>query len=273
MGLNSRNFFVKYFKNKNRAAPLVIAHRGASWDLPENTLASFEAGTKNQADAMETDIQYSLDRVPVLHHDKTLVKSGFSDRHIFDQTWEQLSRLDAGKWKGMPGQGLVRADHYIKIFGPRIPLCLELKNREGQEGSGRLKSMAREVYGMVRGYNLLNRVVFFSFDRHLLKAVRRMDAGVPLLYLRDSLPEGIPRRIKQMSQLFGVGVNIYNLNKSFVEEFHRMGLRVFTYTCDQPAMVEKALRFGVDAIITDRPRWVRTNTCPEHGNENRLAAK
>jgi glycerophosphoryl diester phosphodiesterase len=54
------------------AAPLVIAHRGASGYMPEHTLAGYELAVKLGADYIEPDLQLTKDGVLVAMHDTTL---------------------------------------------------------------------------------------------------------------------------------------------------------------------------------------------------------
>src|SRR3954467_2541534 len=78
----------------------IIGHRGASYDAPENTVASFKLGWEQQADADELDIYLSKDGQVVVMHDPNTKRTAGADRKIVDQTFEELRQLDAGVWKG-----------------------------------------------------------------------------------------------------------------------------------------------------------------------------
>src|SRR5882762_10388800 len=79
--------------------PLVIAHRGQSVDVPENTLDSFARAVDLGAELIEGDVQSSRDgRLAMMHG--TLEQSTNGTGYAGDFTWEELQRLDAGSWLG-----------------------------------------------------------------------------------------------------------------------------------------------------------------------------
>ena len=83
----------------------IIAHRGASYDAPENTLESVRLGWEQKADAVEVDVFLSKDGEVVLHHDATTKKIAGVDRKLADQTFAELRQLDVGVWKGPRWKG------------------------------------------------------------------------------------------------------------------------------------------------------------------------
>src|SRR3954466_12398745 len=83
----------------------IIGHRGASYDAPENTLSAVNLAWQQGADAVEVDVHLSRDgRVIVIHDDNTRKTAGLK-RKVCDQTWSELQKLDAGKWKGANWKG------------------------------------------------------------------------------------------------------------------------------------------------------------------------
>src|SRR5262245_65624278 len=78
----------------------IIAHRGASHDAPENTLAAVRLAWEQGADAVEVDVQLSKDGKLVVIHDDNTKRSGGFARKVRAQTLDELRRLDVGRWKG-----------------------------------------------------------------------------------------------------------------------------------------------------------------------------
>src|SRR3954454_10841881 len=78
----------------------IIGHRGASFDAPENTVASFRLGYEQKADACELDVYLTKDGRIVVIHDKDTRRTAGVDRPVVQQTLDELKKLDAGKWKG-----------------------------------------------------------------------------------------------------------------------------------------------------------------------------
>ncbi len=64
-----------FTQRDRRLRPLIMAHRGASNDAPENTLASFALALKQGADVLETDLRFTRDNELVLMHDATVERT------------------------------------------------------------------------------------------------------------------------------------------------------------------------------------------------------
>src|SRR6476661_8305886 len=76
----------------------VVAHRGASFDAPENTLASFKLGYEQKADADELDIHLTKDGKIVVIHDFTTKRTGSVDKKILDQTFDEVRAQNVGNF-------------------------------------------------------------------------------------------------------------------------------------------------------------------------------
>src|SRR2546423_1625626 len=76
----------------------IIAHRGGSYDAPENTLSSFKLGFQHKADADETDLHLTKDGKIVLMHDFETGRTGGLKKKIVEQTFDEVRQLDIGKW-------------------------------------------------------------------------------------------------------------------------------------------------------------------------------
>lgn len=120
------------------ARPLVVAHRGASADAPENTLAAFELAGRQGADGIEFDVRLAADGVPVCIHDETLRRTASLDTAVSSLTSLELARLDAGSWfnRRHPArsrthfarEGVPTLERVLDTFGPRFRvLHVELK--------------------------------------------------------------------------------------------------------------------------------------------------
>src|SRR5215204_6586712 len=81
---------------------LVVAHRGASAEAPENTLAAFRLALEQGAPAVECDVHLSADGSPVVIHDETVDRTTNGKGAVAALTRAALRGLDAGSWHG-PG--------------------------------------------------------------------------------------------------------------------------------------------------------------------------
>ena len=79
--------------------PLIIAHRGESFDAPENTLSSVNLAWERDAEAVEVDVRLSKDNHVVVFHDRTTKRIGNRSEKVKNQTLAELRELDVGSWK------------------------------------------------------------------------------------------------------------------------------------------------------------------------------
>ena len=134
------------------ASPAIVAHRGASNDFPENTLAAFEEALRRGADAIELDVQLSRDGVPVVYHDRTLTRAGGGRRRVSSLDWSELRELDPGLRfdRRFRGQTLPSLEQVLHRFAKRTRLLIEIKAREGLRGAARHVELARSCARLVR---------------------------------------------------------------------------------------------------------------------------
>ena len=78
---------------------MIVAHRGASFDAPENTLPAFELAWKQKANAIEGDFLLTKDKQIVCIHDKTTKRFCQQDLIVAETILKDLKALDVGSWK------------------------------------------------------------------------------------------------------------------------------------------------------------------------------
>src|SRR5829696_8958313 len=107
----------------------IVAHRGASYDAPENTLAAEKLAWQQGADAVETDIFLSKDGKLAVSHDKNTKRTAGRDAEIVDLTMAELKQLDAGTWKGpqFAGERIPVLEEQIALIPPGKRLFVEIK--------------------------------------------------------------------------------------------------------------------------------------------------
>ncbi|MCB1806648.1 MAG: glycerophosphodiester phosphodiesterase, partial [Candidatus Competibacteraceae bacterium] len=108
---------------------LIIAHRGASGEAPENTLAAFDLAWRQQADGIELDVRLSRDGRVMVHHDPTTKRLTGTDLSIADSTSDALRQLDFGIWKGpeFAGQRMPVLDEVLAAAPPGKQVVIEIK--------------------------------------------------------------------------------------------------------------------------------------------------
>ena len=241
-----------------------IAHRGASWGYPENTIAAVKGGIEAGSDAIEVDVYRTKDGEVVLFHDHdvhrtTNFKHAYADYRsasINDFTFKELQKLDAGSWKG-------RDFRWERI--PSLKKALEtLRGKSTMLIEIKPDNISKDVARVVREAKMENEVVVQSFSA---KAVRDFHAelpGVPMAFLTGSRVSSDPierarahLRSAREAHANALGVNYQLVTPEYLAEVHRHAMSVWVYTVNEHEVMDALVRMGVDGIITDRPAMLR----------------
>ncbi len=235
-----------------RDRPLNFAHRGASYEAPENTLAAFLLAAELGADGVELDVQLSKDGEVVVIHDLNLECSTNGSGPVRERTLAQLKDLDAGGWfdPGYAGQQVPTLQEVIDAVGHRLLLNIELKTP-----SLRDDGLVAEVVRTIEDNHLLDRVIVSSFNPIALWRVRRLEPWIPigLLYAPD-LP--LPLRhpwARHLLKLEALHPRHSLVDQRYLRWARGRGYGVHTWTVDDPGRMWQLMRLGVELIITNRP--------------------
>lgn len=227
--------------------PLVIAHRGASARLPENTLPAYELAIEMDCDCIEIDLHRTRDGHVVICHDEKLAGLG-GEGEIADASLAELRRLDAGGGEPVP-----TLDEVLDRFGRRIPFNLELKR--GTRGA--YAGLEAQALGAVTSRGLMGETLFSSFYDPVLQELRDLSPEARLaLLISRRFPDGWPERARAL------GAEALNpqdalVDEELVERAHGQGLAVYVFTVDEPGRMETLLGWGVDGLFTNHPDRMR----------------
>ncbi|MDQ7857919.1 MAG: glycerophosphodiester phosphodiesterase family protein [Armatimonadota bacterium] len=225
----------------------VIAHRGASGDAPENTLAAFGRARELGADGVELDVHLSADGEPVVIHDHRLERTTDGRGLVGEQPLAVLRRLDAGRWFGeaFAGQRIPTLDEALAtLAGLRV--IVELKN-----GPIYYPRIAARVAAVVRASGH-GRVTVSSFDHPALRDVRQAAPELNTAVLFAARP------VDPVRLAWDAGAVLLHPQWAFatadlVAAAHAAGLRVEAWTVDEPDWLRRVMAAGVDGIMTNYP--------------------
>lgn len=235
-----------------------IAHRGASWHAPENTLAAVRAAVALGVDRVEVDLQRTRDGELVLMHDVTLarttdVRSRLPRRtpwRVGDLTFDELRRLDAGSWfsaryAGEPVPSLRELLDVLRSTG--VGLQLELKRPDLHPGV--VADLADALGGEPAGRRRVP-VTVQSFDVPAMKELKTRLPSLPVGILGKPAVANLPALATWADQ-----VNPAHLaaDAAYVRAVRAHGMGCLVWTADRGSAQRRALRLGVDGIITNRP--------------------
>ncbi len=243
--------------------PWCIAHRGARDEAPENTRSGFARALRYPIDGIELDVQMSADGRCVIYHDATLRRVGGGGRRVAEMSADRLAALDWGGWfhPDFKGERLLTLEETVAAFGSRTRLLIEIKSSPAERRSGHSARLTRAVVACLAALPAdvpRDHMHVLSFDPQVLQLARRL---APQWRYVLNLPEGNPAQViswpsADLEGLWAVDGRIAALTPTLVAWARERGLRVCTYTCNGPRHLSKALRLGVDAVLSDRPGWL-----------------
>ncbi|MNR05388.1 Glycerophosphoryl diester phosphodiesterase [compost metagenome] len=232
---------------------LIIAHRGASGEAPENTLAAFSLALAQGCDAIELDIHLSADGDIVVCHDDTLQRTTDRNGKIHEWTTDELKWADAGKkfHEKYEGEQIPLLEEVFDLVPPEIMINVEIKGSNGRRTEAKLVEL-------VRRRNRIDSVIVSSFDHKGLALLKQLEPSIRigLLYTGNFMSH---TKIAE-----NAGIPVYSLHPYYkhldavdIREAIRSGLHVYPYTINNEQEMKKAINLGVSGIITDYPARLR----------------
>lgn len=238
-----------------------VAHRGASFDAPENTLAAINLAWRQRADAVEIDVHLSRDGQPAVIHDANTRRTIGVNRKVTGQTLAQLRALDAGRWKGAEWQDekIPTLEEALASVPPGRRLFIEIKSRT-DPAPALAKILARSTCRA-------GQIVLIGFSLTGMMSLKRTFPKIEVCWLTILRRHWRTRRWPDMGKLLqklkAAGLDGLDLkaNKaitsSLVKKIHDAGLKLYVWTVDSPAEAKRLAQAGVDGITTNRPGWLR----------------
>lgn len=230
--------------------PPIVAHRGGGKLAPENTLAAIDVGASYGHAMIEFDAKLSKDGQIFLLHDDTLERTSNGWGVAGDLLWDQLLNVDAGSWfgdkfKGEPLPLLSQVAERCRQHG--LMANIEIKPTSGLEPqTGKAVALAARELWEGQTAPLLSSFAVASLEA-AQSAVPELPRGLLLDEWRDDWRE-LTGRLGCIS----IHLNHRLLNAARVQTLKDAGLHILVYTVNSPRRAATLLRWGVDAICTDR---------------------
>ncbi len=235
---------------------MVFAHRGANREAAENTRAAFDKALEYAVDGIETDVQLSRDEVAVLWHDRLLGKIGHPDKHIDDFDYSQLQAMNfAGHFApASKVEGIMSLQVFLDTYRKRCRLLIEIKNREWEPYS-RHELKVQKTLGIIGATND-DAIMASSFNLASLIYAHQYRPGFPLLYNfeNDQTLAYAKRVLAEHSFLHGLCLPIATLDDAMTKLLRDHSKCIAVYTCNSDEEINKALKLGVDILISDVPQ-------------------
>ena len=229
--------------------PLVGAHRGASADAPENTLAAFDLALEQGAELIEFDVHRTRAGELVILHDFSLDRTTTGAGQVAERTLAELKELDAGAWRGdrWVGQRIPTLDEVLDRYGARVYLNIEIK-----AGEVPYPKIEQQVAEAVRRRGLYDRIVVSSFDFATVRRLRQVNPQVRAALLAEKDPDEALRLAAEIG-VVGLHLQATLITAARVARAAERGLGILAWTVDTEPEMKRLLALNIDAVVSNVP--------------------
>ena len=225
------------------AQPLIIAHRGASAEKPENTLAAFRRALALEVDGIELDVQVTRDGVPVVFHDASLSRLTGVRGSVARKTWAELQTLRVQGCEPIP-----RLVDVLRLTRGLLVVHLELK-------AGPVAPIIQTIHAA----RATDWVILASFHAHLVTEARTLAPAIPRMLISEgrSAPVTLVRHLAACGAV-GLSVNHEAIRSAvWIKYFQQRGYSVWSWTVNELVVAKRLTGWGIDAILGDDPALMR----------------
>tara|TARA_B110000444_G_scaffold104868_1_gene99118 strand:- start:20558 stop:21316 length:759 start_codon:yes stop_codon:yes gene_type:complete len=225
--------------------PLVIGHRGARGHLAENTLPSIAKAIELGVDGIEIDIFKCASGELVVFHDQTLEKLTNSKGYIEQLTLDSIRKIDV-----LNGFTIPTLEEVLDLINGRVFLNIELKGTQ----TALLTNEIILSYFERKEWDL-SKILISSFNWEELEIFYSVNSEVSIAILTEDDPlDAIP--IAKQLNAVAINPEYVSLNTGNIDKIKKEGLKIFTWTVNDPQEIKDVITLGVDGIITDFPERV-----------------
>ena len=265
----------------------VVAHRGASEEAPEHTLAAYKKAIEDGADALECDVRLTADGHLVCVHDRRVNRTSNGRGAVSALELADLAALDFGSWKARDNRDswktrdeepdwehlpedpedredtsvltLERLLELVADAGRRVEMAIETKHptRWAGQVEERLLVLLKRFGLDAPASAAESPIRVMSFSARSLHRVRAASPTLPTVYLLQFLsPRLRDGRLPAGVRIAGPSIRIVRNHPAYIERLKNAGHQVHVWTVNEPEDVDLCVDLGIDAIITNRPRAV-----------------
>ncbi len=245
----------------------IVGHRGASYDAPENTVASVKLAWDQKADAAEFDVYLSKDGKIVVLHDKNLKRTAGIDKNVTDLTADELTKMEVGRWKGdrFAGERLPMLEDVLATVPAGKRVFIEVKC--GPE-------IVPELDRVLKATQLKpEQTAIISFSSDVVAASKKARPDLKTYWIVSIVPKKgkdgqkdqpaptATELIATAKRIRADGLDLSAtptvLTADYARAVKASGLALLVWTVNDVELARKMVAIGVEGITTDRPQWLR----------------
>ena len=226
----------------------IYAHRGASYDFPEMTMAAYEHAVKQGADGFECDLRLTKDGVAVLWHDADLKRRANNDAVVAEKTFKELKAiypqlLELDEFLDF---GITEKKSLLLETKHPVPSRTEIENQVVQKLHKEAKRIEKAGID----------VTVMSFSWFAIERIKALDSKISTTYLLHDYTPWFSTRYSSAHSI-GPGIGLLRKKPALAQKIKAAGKKLNVWTVDEPSDIILCRHLGVDNLITNRPAFAR----------------
>ena len=234
---------------RNNKKMKFYAHRGASADFPEHTMAAYRGAIEQGALGFECDIRITKDEVPVLWHDANMKKEAKNSAIIANSTYAQVKSIYPA---------LMTLNELLDLaIENKKSLALETKHPvpTGNRVEELVITELQRRKDAIRKSGI--NIAIMSFSWFAIEKIKKMDPTIKTVMLLGDITNKITRRFTS-AQVIGPSVEMIKKSPELVREIKSSGKELYVWTVDSTEDLQYCASVGVDIVMTNRPAHARS---------------
>lgn len=224
---------------------LIYAHRGASADFPELTLAAYEAAVAQGADGFECDVRLTKDEVAVLWHNATMLERAGNPGLIAEMTYQEVLRAYPQ---------LLTLDEFL-TFAVKNKKGVLIETKHPVISGNRIEEVVVQKMSEIKGIEKIS-VSVMSFSWFAIEKMKRIAPTIHTTFLMHKHTSWLQAKLSSATSI-GPGINELRAEPIRAQRIKNVGRSLYVWTVDNEADIKLCEKLGVDILITNKPSHAR----------------
>lgn len=223
----------------------IYAHRGASADFPEHTLAAYEGALAQGADGFECDLRLTRDEIPVLWHNASMLERAGNPGLIAEMSFAEVSRAYPQ---------ILTLDEFLD-FAVSVKKSVLLETKHPVISGNRIEEVVAETLARTSGIGSIN-VSVMSFSWFAVEKMKRVNPKIHTTFLMHKSTTWIQTKLSSAAAI-GPGINELRAEPIRAKRIKDLGRSLYVWTVDENSDIKLCQKVGVDILITNKPAHAR----------------
>jgi len=221
---------------------VILGHRGAKGEKPENTLLGIRYALDIGVKAIEIDIHLSHDGRLMVIHDDSVDRTTNGTGLIKELTSDELRGLDAGESEKIPF-----LEEVLDLYNEyNFTLFVEVKSL----------GCEKQLVELIHKRDLYQKIISKSFNHRIVKKIKELDPKMKTACLIYGLPVNAVDIIES-AKSDGISISVSTVDQALVNLCHHHDYKVTVWNINEKDLLKPFLEMGVDFIGTDFPSKVK----------------